>query len=87
MVDLEFISAIADLGIESWNAIAGVEYPFTRYEFLSALETSGDGGIETVLTCLAPSPAPILLSRNARCWEVRPRWNALAPLASSDMST
>ncbi|AMO70116.1 hypothetical protein DOK_17700 [gamma proteobacterium BDW918] len=41
MVDLEFISAIADLGIENWNAIAGVEYPFTRYEFLSALETSG----------------------------------------------
>lgn len=41
MVELQFISAIAELGLEQWNCVAGVDYPFTRYEFLHALEASG----------------------------------------------
>ncbi len=41
MLDVEFISAISVLGSAQWNAIAGLDYPFTRYEFLHALETSG----------------------------------------------
>lgn len=36
----EFIDRIADLGRERWNALAGTEYPFLRYEYLHALEAS-----------------------------------------------
>ena len=46
MVDVEFIASIAVLGSEQWNAVAGVDYPFTRYEFLHALEVSGAVAID-----------------------------------------
>ena len=36
-----FIDAISKISSTDWNAITGVDYPFTRYEFLSALEKSG----------------------------------------------
>ncbi len=33
--------AIADIGRDAWNRLAGTRYPFLRYEFLHAAETSG----------------------------------------------
>jgi predicted N-acyltransferase len=40
-LELEFVAAIDEVGAEAWNSAAGVDYPFTRYEFLYALEASG----------------------------------------------
>jgi len=41
-----FISSIEQVSKQQWNALTGIDYPFTRYEFLHALELSGavDGG-------------------------------------------
>ena len=39
--DLKFVDSIADIGAEDWNKLAGTENPFTRYEFLWALEKTG----------------------------------------------
>ena len=41
VLDLKFIDSIATIGAEDWNRLAGIENPFTRYEFLWALETTG----------------------------------------------
>jgi predicted N-acyltransferase len=38
---VEFVDSIETIGAERWNDITGVENPFTRYEFLHALERSG----------------------------------------------
>ena len=38
---IEFIDSINQISAASWNAVAGVDYPFTRHEFLLALELSG----------------------------------------------
>lgn len=38
---VRFVPTIADVGPGIWNAIAGRDHPFTRYEFLLALEQSG----------------------------------------------
>lgn len=38
---LKFIDTIEALGEQQWNPIAGIDYPFLRYEFLHALESSG----------------------------------------------
>lgn len=35
-----FINSIEKIEIEKWNAVAGTDYPFLRYEFLHALEAS-----------------------------------------------
>jgi len=35
------VDAIAEIGAENWNACAGDDNPFIRYEFLHALEVSG----------------------------------------------
>lgn len=40
-MDFCFLDSINDIDRESWNLIAGTNYPFTRHEFLSALENSG----------------------------------------------
>lgn len=37
---VEFIDRIDRVGAEQWNAVTGTDYPFTRYEFLHALENS-----------------------------------------------
>jgi len=34
-------SSAAEIGAAAWNACAGVEHPFTRYEFFAACEESG----------------------------------------------
>ncbi len=36
-----FVDSITEIGQESWNALAGTDNPFTCYEFLHALESSG----------------------------------------------
>lgn len=41
MLKLQFLNTINDIDAEQWNALAGCDYPFTRYEFLHALEHSG----------------------------------------------
>ena len=38
-LELRFHPSIAEIGATDWNALAGVSDPFTRYEFLHALET------------------------------------------------
>lgn len=38
---LEFIDSLAAVSARAWNAVAGTDYPFTRYEFLSSLEQTG----------------------------------------------
>ena len=38
---IELIASLADVTAADWNAVAGTDYPFTRHEFLSALEESG----------------------------------------------
>jgi predicted N-acyltransferase len=40
-LELAFVGAIDEIGAEAWNSAAGFDYPFTRYEFLHALEESG----------------------------------------------
>lgn len=41
MITLEFIDSIEAVAAADWNAVAGTDYPFTRHEFLSAMEASG----------------------------------------------
>jgi len=40
-MQFEFIETIEALDKQSWNALWPTDYPFTRYEFLHALEHSG----------------------------------------------
>ena len=39
--------AIADIGKRDWNTLAGNAYPFLKYEFLHAAESSGSVSAET----------------------------------------
>ena len=39
-MQVSFINSIAELDAEQWNSVSGTDYPFTRYEFLHALEVS-----------------------------------------------
>ncbi len=41
---IRFLNSIHELAANQWNKIAGSDYPFTRYEFLAALEDSGSVG-------------------------------------------
>lgn len=43
-MNLRFISTLQAVDKEQWNALVTHGYPFARYEFLSALETSGSVG-------------------------------------------
>lgn len=38
---VSFIDSLERIDREQWNRVAGTDYPFTRYEFLHALEQSG----------------------------------------------
>ncbi len=40
MITVTLINSINDISCEAWNDITGFDYPFIRYEFLSALENS-----------------------------------------------
>lgn len=50
-LEISFVDSIASIGIDAWNDVAGTDNPFTRYEFLHALEQSG---CTTVATGWAP---------------------------------
>ena len=39
--EIRFVDSIAAIGAEAWNELATTDNPFTRYEFLHALEQSG----------------------------------------------
>ena len=36
-----FIKSIEEISKKEWNECAGLDHPFTRYEFINALEKSG----------------------------------------------
>ena len=38
---IDFVESIEEIGSEIWNNLAGTDNPFTRYEFLYSLESSG----------------------------------------------
>jgi uncharacterized protein len=40
-MQIQQIHSITQVDREAWNRLAGLDYPFSRHEFLSALETSG----------------------------------------------
>lgn len=40
-MQVKFVDSIEHIGREQWNQLAGTNYPFTRYEFLHAMEVSG----------------------------------------------
>ncbi len=41
MLRSQFITSLSEISAEAWNHVSGHDYPFTRYEFLQALESSG----------------------------------------------
>ena len=41
-----FIDSISDINIDQWNNCVGLDHPFTRFEFLSALEISQSANIK-----------------------------------------
>ena len=42
-----FIESIKDIESKNWNDCVGFDHPFTRYEYLYALEKSGSASPET----------------------------------------
>ena len=38
---IDFVESIEEIGSEIWNGLAGIDNPFTRYEFLHSLESTG----------------------------------------------
>ena len=40
----KILSSITEISVDNWNAVTGTDYPFTRHEFLHALEASGATG-------------------------------------------
>jgi predicted N-acyltransferase len=38
---VSFVNSIEEIGRDNWNALAGTDNPFIRYEFLHALESTG----------------------------------------------
>ena len=40
-MQVSFIPSLEYIDRDQWNAVTGTDYPFTRYEFLQALEASG----------------------------------------------
>ncbi|WP_123711783.1 GNAT family N-acetyltransferase [Sinobacterium caligoides] len=40
MLSVQFIDSMSDISRQDWNEIAGTNFPFTRHEFLQALEDS-----------------------------------------------
>lgn len=47
MFEISTHPSIADIGPERWNGLSPIDYPFMRYEFLEALESSGSVCTET----------------------------------------
>lgn len=45
-ISIKIIESLHDINKNEWNKLAGESYPFTRYEFLAALENNGAVGKE-----------------------------------------
>ena len=45
--DVSVHDSIADIGASDWNSLAGADYPFLKFEFLHAAETSGSASADT----------------------------------------
>jgi uncharacterized protein len=43
-IEFRSVTSVAEIGEGAWNALAGEDFPFTRYEFLHALEETGAVG-------------------------------------------
>lgn len=41
IIEVKFVDSIAEIGAQAWNELTGIDNPFTRYEFLYALEKTG----------------------------------------------
>ena len=46
-IEARFLTSIDAVTAEDWNALAGIDYPFLRHEFLQALEASGSVNAES----------------------------------------
>jgi len=46
-VHAEFLSSLAEIPAQEWNALSGVDYPFMRHEFLQGLEQAACTNAET----------------------------------------
>lgn len=66
-VHIEFIDTLAAISADAWNAIAGTDYPFTRHEFLYALERSGSADTDS-----GWQPLHALIKRGERLIGVMP---------------
>jgi len=69
----KFITSISQINATDWNTVTGSDYPFTRYEFLHALELSGAVG------CLNNQnsgwqPQHLLVYQNAKLVAVMPAY-------------
>ncbi len=63
----EFIDSLSAISAHEWNAVAGTDYPFTRHEFLHALETTG-----CTNTASGWQPQHLLVSREQQLIAVMP---------------
>ena len=45
--EVRFVDSAAEIGRDAWNALTGTENPFTRYEFIHALEQTGCTGADS----------------------------------------
>jgi predicted N-acyltransferase len=67
----EFTARLAgrafDIGRAAWNACAGTEHPFTRYEFFDAVEASGSATAKT-----GWRPLHLVVERNGRIEGILP---------------
>jgi predicted N-acyltransferase len=69
---IEFIDSLSRIAADTWNAITGIDYPFTRHEFLHALERSGAVGEASGWI-----PSHILVWREAELIAVMPLYKKL----------
>lgn len=46
-MNIEFIDSFSAISADAWNAVAGLDYPFTRHEFLYSLERSGSANADS----------------------------------------
>ena len=64
-----FVNSIEEIGADAWNACAGIKSPFTRYEFLHALEATG---CTTAATGWQPHHAAVRLAETGALVAVVP---------------
>ena len=72
---IDFVESIEEIGIEVWNNLAGTDNPFTRYEFLHALESSGSTTAAT-----GWQPFHVLITEKAAETEIYDQPIAVMPL-------